>query len=109
MQVLLHSPRRLQRRLLGRVVRGILPWCSIQNNSLRTFALLNTGMLLDRLGAPGVGSEPESGGGGSGAASMWWDEFGVGGMAILQQVRSECRFCMHAVVACMHTASSQSS
>jgi hypothetical protein len=96
-QVLLHCAPATRRRLLGRALRALLPWCATQNNSLRTFALLNMGRLLEELGAPSAeaaaalaagGSSGGSGdsGGSDGAAAAWVGEFGPGGVALLQQV-----------------------
>jgi hypothetical protein len=93
----MHGPPQLQAALLGRVVRGILPWCSIQNNSLRTFALLTLGMLIDRCpliggagGGNGGGIADDSSGGGLASERVWMDEFGTGGLAMLKQARLGC-------------------
>jgi hypothetical protein len=92
-QVLLHGPSDLRRAALGRTLRALLPWCATQNNSLRTFALLTAGALLEALGLPAGGGGGSGGGcngngNGGSAGGFWHEEFGAGGVALLRQVGS---------------------
>ena len=96
-QALAHGPPSVRRALLGRTVRALLPWAAIQNNSLRSFALLTLAMIFDALEAPWLSQRREGGGegggsnddgSGSGDSDMWLDAFDAGGLALLRSLSS---------------------